>query len=46
MGLGEDCGVVIWITLDVFDDLFDAVADVFEFSVEGFVMTMADPAGT
>jgi len=38
--------------LNVFDDLFDAVAGVFEFSVEGFVMTMAmilqalDPGST
>ena len=41
MGLGQNGGVVLRAGLDVFDDLFDAVAGVLELSVERFVVMMA-----
>ena len=46
MGLGQDDGVVVRAGLDVVYDLLDAVAGVFEFSVERFVVIINDPAGT
>ena len=41
MGLGQHNGVVVGAGLDVFDDLFYAVIEVFELCVERFVMMMA-----
>ena len=41
MCLCQNSGMVVWACLDVFNDLFDAVAGVFEFSVERFVVMMA-----
>ena len=41
MGLGQNGGVFGLTVLEMIEDLFDAVAGVFEFSVEGFVVMMA-----
>ena len=41
VGLCQNSGVVIWVGVDVLDNLFDAVAGMFEFCVERFVVVMA-----
>ena len=39
--MGQNGGVFGLTALETIEDVFDAVAGVFEFSVEGFVMVMA-----
>ena len=41
MGLSQNGGVFVLVTLKAIEDVFDAVTGVFEFFVEGFVVVMA-----
>ena len=42
MCLGQNGGVFGLAATEAFEDVFDAVAGVFEFSVEGFVMVLKE----
>ena len=42
MGLCQNGGVFRLAVLEMIEDVFDAVAGVFEFSVEGFVMVLKE----